>query len=90
VATAVDQLDAVGRLDLIMLDMAHPGRAAGQLRSLQSSRLVPVLLVSAHLRRTGEPSQALASQLGAAAVLPKPYTREQLHAAIAAALSPRA
>jgi len=74
-------------LDLIVLDVANPRGAAERVRALRAAHAAPVLLVSGRLRRHADPSPALASQLGASAVLSKPYTREQLFAAVAAALA---
>ena len=82
-----DQLSLKPGLDLIMVDFANPRSAAERVRSLRAAHPAPVLLVSGRLRRTHEPSPTLALQLGAAAVLPKPYTREELLAAVAAALA---
>ncbi len=81
------QLDSVPALDLIMLDVANPRAAAGRVQSLRSAHPAPLLLVSGRLRRSNDPSPALALQLGVSAVLAKPYTREQLLAAVAAALA---
>ncbi|MDM0015931.1 hypothetical protein QTH87_26055 [Variovorax sp. J22P168] len=81
--------EAVRRLDLIMLDVANPGRAAGRVEALRAFYDVPILVMSAHLRNSSKPSSALASRLQAAAVLPKPYTRNELLTAVAAAIGRR-
>ena len=87
VLTSAEQLHAVRDLDLIVVDVADPRAAAEQVRALRAVCPVPVLVASGRLRRHPGPSPGLARQLGASAVLAKPYTREQLLAAIAAALS---
>jgi len=86
VRAAPTELDAAAGADLVMMDVASPRRAAERIGLLQARHAVPILLVSAGLRRSSEPSPALALQLGVAAVLPKPYTRGELLAAVSAAL----
>lgn len=88
VVVSFQQLGSCEGLDLIMVDVAYPRGMVERVRSLQAAHPAPVLLVSGRLRRSNGQSQALAAQLGAAAVLAKPYTREQLLAALAAALAP--
>lgn len=74
-------------VDLVMADVANLRGAVDRVQSLRAAYGAPVLLVSGRLRRSSAPSRVLALQLGAAAVLPKPYSREQLFAAIEAALA---
>ena len=74
------------RADLLMVDVAHLRGATERVQALRANHPAPVLLVSGRLRRGSAPSAALAQQLGAAAVLPKPYSRAQLLAAVAVAL----
>lgn len=88
VAVSIAQLGSCQGLELIMVDAANPRGMVERVKSLQAAQPAPVLLVSGRLRRGSGLSHALAEQLGAAAVLAKPYTREQLFAALAAALAP--
>lgn len=87
VVVSMNQLGAERRLDLVMMDVANPRGVAERVQLLRASHCAPVLLVSGGLRRRNDPSPNLAQQLGAAAVLAKPYTREQLLAAIATGLA---
>lgn len=89
VVLAPRQLAPGLRLDLVMIDVANPRGMAGRMQVLRASHPAPLLLVSGRIRRSEGASPALASQLGAAAVLAKPYTREQLLAALDAALAAR-
>ncbi|MCR5864438.1 response regulator [Aquincola sp. J276] len=72
---------------LVILDCANPRQAEPALRLLQAERPVPVLLMSARLRPGQQHSTALAAQLGVRGVLPKPFTREALLAAVQRALA---
>jgi DNA-binding response OmpR family regulator len=87
VRVSVKQLNSQTALDLIMVDVANPRGAIERVRALRAAHSAPLLLVSGRLRRRNDLSPTLALQLGASAVLPKPYTREQLFGAVAAALS---
>lgn len=83
---AESRQDKLPGLDLVLLDVANPGRAARRVAALRALHCVPVLVVSGHQRRAAaNASDSLASNIGAAAILPKPYTREQLLAAVASA-----
>lgn len=70
-------------LDLVIADAPSPRSAAALLARLHSIYTAPVLLVSARLNRGQGRSAALAAQLGVAGVLPKPFTRRELLAAVA-------
>lgn len=85
VLTSVLELRPDMDLDLIVVNIANPRVANQLMSSLGDAHAAPVLLVSARFRRSRQPSPALAHQLGAAAVLPKPYTRDELLAAVEAA-----
>ena len=87
VLVSAKQLGPAAEVDLVMADDAKLRSAAERVQALRAAYSAPVLLVSGRLRRTNAPSRTLALQLGAAAVLPKPYSREQLFAAIEAALA---
>ena len=68
---------------LVVIDVPTP-RAPGQLvRSVREAYASPILLLSARLRRGTDASGCLARQLGVRKVLPKPFTRDELLAAVA-------
>lgn len=71
---------------LIIADIAHPRRAGALVRLLRAGSEAPILLVSARFHRTQESSSELAAQLGVAAILAKPYSHDDLHGAVVAAL----
>lgn len=74
-------------LDLVIADVPSPRSAAALLGRLQALYAAPVLLVSARLNRGQGRSAALAGQLGVGGVLPKPFTRRELLAAVARTLA---
>jgi DNA-binding response OmpR family regulator len=80
----------IGAVDLIVADVANP-RAASPLlvRLLQTHSNIPVLLLSARFRAGQGGSVQLATELGVAAVLPKPFTQRQLLAAVRQSLTIR-
>ena len=74
-------------VDLIIADVASP-RAAGPLvKSLRAAHDAPLLLLSGRFRRGQGSSDRLAQQLGVKAVLPKPFTRDELITAIDGAMA---
>ena len=85
VLLAERQRTPVPGLDLVMLDLANPGRASGRVEALRALHQAPVMVVSTHQRKAPQPSPLLARRVGAAAILPKPYTRDELLAAVASA-----
>jgi DNA-binding response OmpR family regulator len=84
----IDELKRGNGIDLIIANVPSPRGAALLLRTLQTVHTAPLLLISARLRRGQGASAALARQLGVAAVLPKPFTRDELLSAVAKALTP--
>lgn len=68
--------------DLVIVNMADPRDAEPMTRSLQDRYGAPVLVVSARFRRGLGRSIEAARRLGARKVLPKPFTREELLAAV--------
>jgi DNA-binding response OmpR family regulator len=74
---------------LIVANVAQPRNAASLVRSLRAIHAAPILLVSARFHRAQGPSTDLAAQFGAEGVLAKPYTADELLAAVAAALAQR-
>ena len=73
-------------VDLVMVDPGNLDGAAERVRSLRALHHAAILLVSGRLRRSKGPQQRLAQQFGVDAALPKPYSRDELFAAIGAAL----
>lgn len=83
-----DALDAgpvpARRFDLVIANVSSPRSAAAEVRALRAAHGAPLLLLSARFGRTTP--QTLAQQLGVAATLAKPFTRQELMAAIDRAL----
>ena len=78
----------VGEVDLVIADVASPRAVSPMLGELlQPVGAVAVLLLSARFRKGQEGSVQLADELGVKGVLPKPFTKRQLLAAVAQALS---
>jgi DNA-binding response OmpR family regulator len=75
--------------DLLILDAARPEHVAGRLSALGVATDTPVLVVSATFRRGLGTSTSTAQRFGARQILPKPYTQQELLAAVAAALDPK-
>ena len=79
---------AVGEFDLVIADVASPRATRPLLGELvQPGDGVAVLLLSARFRKGQEGSVQLADELGVKGVLPKPFTKRQLLAAVDLALS---
>ena len=72
--------------DLVIVDVPDPRGAQPLLQSLRTGQGVPVLVVSARLRRGLARSAEAARRLGVRKVLSKPFSREQLLAAVSEAL----
>ena len=70
--------------DLVIANVSSPRSAATVVRALRAAHGAPLLLLSARFGRTTP--QTLAQQLGVAATLAKPFTRQELMAAIDRAL----
>jgi DNA-binding response OmpR family regulator len=70
-----------GGVRLVVADVASPRRAGALIGSLRAYR-APILIVSARFRRGLGASAAAARQLGVEGVLPKPFTRAELLAAV--------
>ena len=67
---------------LVIANISRPRSAAGVVRSLQAQHAAPILLLSARFRRGLGASAEAAQRLGVRKVLPKPFTREELLAAV--------
>lgn len=72
--------------DLVIADVPAPSCAAGTMESLRAAYAVPILALSTRFRRGLGGSMQAAHRLDASGVLPKPFTREELLAAVACAI----
>lgn len=79
-----------GRPQLVIANVPNPQQAQPLLARLRAQYGAPILVVSARFQRGVEQSSLAANMLGADAVLPKPFTREDLLTAVALALRNRA
>jgi DNA-binding response OmpR family regulator len=68
--------------DLIIVNVPDPRDAQALIGSVQVRHDAPILVVSARFRRGLWSSVAAARRIGARKVLPKPFTREELLAAV--------
>lgn len=82
VACAAGDPAPEGDVSLVIADVANPRRADRLIASLQASYPAPILALSARFRRGLGASEAAARQLGVEKVLPKPFTRAELLAAV--------
>lgn len=81
----VERSVSPGEADLVIVDVSGRRHATARIRAIQAACASRILVVSASFRRDpGQPD--LARQLSVHAVLPKPFTGEALHAAIAQAM----
>jgi CheY-like chemotaxis protein len=87
-ATAA-QPDTLGDLqvDLLIANVSSPRSAAPLVRRLKALQHVPLILLSARLGRGQGASAPLTGLLGATAVLPKPFTHEELMRAVVTAMA---
>jgi DNA-binding response OmpR family regulator len=67
---------------LVIADISDPGTATSTIRSLQDAYSAPILALSARFRRGLGVSSEAAQRLHVDKVLPKPFTREELLAAV--------
>jgi DNA-binding response OmpR family regulator len=74
--------------DVLIADLPSPRRAAEPVRLLRSVHRGAIVLVSARLRCVTGRSRELARELGVSAMLPKPFTRQELLAAVDEAMRP--
>jgi DNA-binding response OmpR family regulator len=75
-----------GDIALVIADVPDPAQADAALRQLATRHGAPILVTSGRLRRDPAASKAVARRLGVARVLPKPFTCEELLAAVALCL----
>jgi DNA-binding response OmpR family regulator len=67
---------------LVIVNISSPRGAERLIQSLQASYMAPILVISARFRRGLEGSADAAQQLDVRKVLPKPFTRAELLAAV--------
>ena len=71
---------------LVIADVPNPAQADAALRELRARYGAPILAISGRFRRDPAASEDTARRLGVARVLPKPFTCEELLAAVAQCL----
>jgi DNA-binding response OmpR family regulator len=69
-------------LSLVIANVSSPRGAGALIRSLHETYAAPIMVVSARFRRGLAASQDAARRLRACRVLPKPFTRAELLAAV--------
>jgi len=74
--------------DVLIADLPSPRRADESVRLLRSVHRGAIVLVSARLRCVTGRSRELARELGVSAMLPKPFTRQELLAVVDEAMRP--
>ena len=67
---------------LVIADISDPGSAGATIGALQAAYSAPILALSARFRRGLGGSSEAAARLRVGKVLPKPFTREELLAAV--------
>jgi DNA-binding response OmpR family regulator len=77
---------APGDIALVIADVPDPAQANAVLQEIAARHGAPILVTSGRLRRDPVASKAAARRLGVARVLPKPFTCEELLAAVAKCL----
>jgi CheY-like chemotaxis protein len=82
VACAASDPAPEGAVRLVIADVESPRRADARIASLQAAYQAPMLVLSARFRRGLGTCAAAARQLGVQGVLPKPFTRADLLAAV--------
>jgi DNA-binding response OmpR family regulator len=71
---------------LVIANVPSPRGAQSRIEALQAMYAVPILVLSGRFRRGLAGSAEAARRLGVKKVLPKPFTRKELLAAVAASL----
>lgn len=72
---------------LVIIDVPEPLGAEKTIESVRESHAGAIILLSARFMRGTSPSGSVARQLGVSSVLPKPFTRDELLAAVAESLA---
>ena len=82
IVSAKDHSDAVVKPQLVIADISSPGSAGTTIEALRAAYSAPILALSARFRRGLGGSSEAAHRLHVGKVLPKPFTREELLAAV--------
>ena len=88
-AVVSGSFDGAGERDsprLVIANVPDPHRAEAAIAALQALHSAPVLVLSARFHRGLGDSAEAARRLGVRKVLPKPFTREELLAAVSEAI----
>ena len=89
VASAKDLIPTMVKPQLVIADISDPGSAGATIEALRAAYSAPVLALSARFRRGLGVSSEAAQRLHVEKVLPKPFTREELLAAVREAVEER-
>ena len=82
IVSAKDHSAAVVKPQLVIADISSPGSAGATIEALRAAYSAPILALSARFRRGLGGSSEAAHRLHVGKVLPKPFTREELLAAV--------
>jgi DNA-binding response OmpR family regulator len=88
VLTATDQEMGMVTPQLVIADISSPGTSEPTIGALRAAYSAPILALSARFRRGLGGSVDAAHRLHVGKVLPKPFTREELLAAVSEAIGP--
>jgi DNA-binding response OmpR family regulator len=83
----LDDLKRGNGFDLLIANVPSPRGAVPLIRTLRAMHRVPIVLISARVSRGQGASVQLAAQFGVAAMLAKPFSRDELLNAVALALA---
>jgi DNA-binding response OmpR family regulator len=84
---ARDHAPAVVKPQLVIADVSNPGGAGATIEALRAAYSAPIIALSALFRRGLGGSEETARRLGVCKVLPKPFTREELLAAVSESIA---
>lgn len=87
--SAKDHNPGVVAPQLVIADISNPDRAETTIGALRAAYPAPILALSARFRRGLGASSEAAHRLHVGKVLPKPFTREELLAAVSEAIEDR-
>ena len=82
IVSAKDHSSAVVKPQLVIADISSPGSSGTTIEALRAAYSAPILALSARFRRGLGGSSEAARRLHVGKVLPKPFTREELLAAV--------